>query len=92
MRSVYEDILARVVRAREIWGNMHMLLTNNKNNTMWQYCGKLPRMTHVQSKSESKKLVKLSTSLLNAPLSPSLSLHLIFLYQDKRCESDDGFS
>ena len=29
-----------------------MLLTNNQNNTMRQYCGRLPGMTHVQSKPE----------------------------------------
>ena len=29
-----------------------MLLTNNQKNTMRQYCGELPGMTHVQSKPE----------------------------------------
>ena len=29
-----------------------MLLTNNQNNTMRQYCGELPGMTHGQSKPE----------------------------------------
>ena len=31
-----------------------MLLTNNQENTMGQYCGELPGMTHVQSKPEKK--------------------------------------
>ena len=52
MTSFYNEIFVRVVRVREIWETMHMLLTNNQNNTMWQYCGELPGMTHVQSKPE----------------------------------------
>ena len=31
-----------------------MLLTNNQKNTMRQYSGELPGMTHVQSKPEKK--------------------------------------
>ena len=31
-----------------------MLLTNNQNNTMRQYCGELPGMTHVHSKNKKK--------------------------------------
>ena len=36
-----------------------MLLTNNQNNTMRQYCGELPGMTHVQSKPEKLKFQRL---------------------------------
>ena len=59
MTSFYDEIFVRVVRAREIWETMHMLLTNNQNNTMRQYCGELPRMTHVQSKPEKLKFHRL---------------------------------
>ena len=52
MTSFYNENFVQVVRAREILENMHMLLTNNQNNTMRQYCGELPGMTHVQSKPE----------------------------------------
>ena len=52
MTSFYNEIFVRVVRATEIGEIMHMLLTINQNNTMRQYCGELPGMTHVQSKPE----------------------------------------
>ena len=52
MTTFYNEIFVRVVRASEIWETMHMLLTNNQNNTMRQYCGELPGMT--QSKPEKK--------------------------------------
>ena len=52
MTSFYNEIFVRVVRAREIWETMHMLLTNNQKNTMKQYCWELPGMAHVQSKPE----------------------------------------
>ena len=54
MMSFYNEIFVRVVRAMEIWETMHMLLTNNQNNTMRQYCGELPGMTNDQSKPEKK--------------------------------------
>ena len=43
-----------------------MLLTNNQNNTMRQYCGELPSMTHVQSKPEKK--TRNSIDCLSHPL------------------------
>ena len=52
MMSFYNEIFVMVIRAREIWETTLMLLTNNQNNTMRQYCGELPGMTHVQSKPE----------------------------------------
>ena len=55
MTSFYNEICVRVVRAREIWKTMYMLLTNNQNNTMRQYFGELPGMTHVQSKPEKTR-------------------------------------
>ena len=55
MTSFYNEIFVRVVRAREIWETMHMLLTKNQKNTMRQYCGELPGMTHVQSKPEKPR-------------------------------------
>ena len=42
MTSFYNEIFVRVVLAREIWETIHMLLTNNQNSTMRQYCGELP--------------------------------------------------
>ena len=52
MTSFYNESFVRVVRAKEIWETMHMLLTNNQNNIMRQYCGELPGMTHVQFQPE----------------------------------------
>ena len=69
MTSFYNDFFVRVVRAREIWETMHMLLTNNQKHTMRQYCGELPGMTHVQSKPEKTQNSKdcLSHPLFKIP-------------------------
>ena len=68
MTSFYNDIFVRVVRAREILETMHMLLTNNQNNTMGQYCGELPGMTHVQSKPEKNPRNSIHVDCLSHPL------------------------
>ena len=44
-----------------------MLLINNQNNTMRQYCGELPGMTHVQSKPE-KKTSEFHRLLITSPV------------------------
>ena len=63
MTSFYDEIFVQVVLAREICETMHMLLTINQNSTMRQYCGELPRMTHVQSKPEKNSIDCLSHPL-----------------------------
>ena len=68
MTSFYNEIFVRVVRAREIWETIHMLLTNNQNNTMRQCCGELPGITHVQSKPEKNNNSEFHRLLITPPV------------------------